>query len=106
MSTSIVPPRVGIFGSDETASASSRGCYLWPMGYGAAPVDLASSGGATLTSAGDVGGVTQPLATAFISPAQGWVIGVNQTQSANPGDYVIVATADGGRTWATQYRVP
>jgi hypothetical protein len=74
-----------------------------PLGYGAAPVDLASSGGATLTSAGNVGGVTQPLATAFISPAQGWVVGVDQTQQANTGDYVIVATTDGGHTWHTQY---
>lgn len=42
MATSILPPRVGIFGSDETVSASSRGCYLWPMGYAAA---IAEAGG-------------------------------------------------------------
>ena len=36
MATSTVSPRIGIYGSDETASMGSRGCYLWPLGYAAA----------------------------------------------------------------------
>jgi putative glutamine amidotransferase len=36
MVTSAFSPRIGIYGSDETVSPSSRGCYLWPLGYGAA----------------------------------------------------------------------
>ena len=50
MGTSSFSPRIGIYGSDETVSAPSRGCYLWPLGYGAAvseaggtPVSLALS---------------------------------------------------------------
>ncbi|HLJ97108.1 MAG TPA: gamma-glutamyl-gamma-aminobutyrate hydrolase family protein [Gemmataceae bacterium] len=48
MITSAFAPRIGIFGSEETAISTSRGCYLWPVGYGAAlseagatPVSLA-----------------------------------------------------------------
>jgi putative glutamine amidotransferase len=48
MATSAFSPRIGIYGSDETVSAPSRGCYLWPLGYGPAvseaggiPVSLA-----------------------------------------------------------------
>src|SRR5260370_1085513 len=48
MATSAFSPRIGIYGSDETKSAPSRGCYLWPLGYGPAvseaggtPVSLA-----------------------------------------------------------------
>jgi putative glutamine amidotransferase len=50
MATSAFSPRIGIYGSDETVSPSSRGCYLWPLGYAAAvteaggtPVSLAMS---------------------------------------------------------------
>ena len=48
MVTSVFSPRIGIYGSDETVSAPSRGCYLWPLGYiaavseaGGTPVSLA-----------------------------------------------------------------
>jgi putative glutamine amidotransferase len=50
MVTSAFSPRIGIFGSEETARGPSRGCYLWPLGYAAAvseaggtPVSLALS---------------------------------------------------------------
>ncbi len=79
--------------------------YIPPMGFGAAPLDLASAGGATLTSEGTIGGLTKPYATAFLTPAMGWVVGTDQTEPGNAGDSVIVATTDGGRTWTTQYRV-
>jgi photosystem II stability/assembly factor-like uncharacterized protein len=75
--------------------------YTPAEGYGAAPVDLASSGGATLTSASDVGGVSVPAATAFISPSQGWVVG----ETLPSGDFVVEATANGGHTWTRQHEV-
>jgi putative glutamine amidotransferase len=35
MSTSPLSPRIGIYGSDEVIGNQSRGCSLWPAGYGA-----------------------------------------------------------------------
>ncbi len=69
-------------------------------GYGAAPLDTVS-GGATLSMRGDVGGITQAYGLAFVSATQGWVVGAN----AQTGEYSIEATADGGRTWASQYQI-
>ena len=74
--------------------------YTPPLGYGAAPLEMASSGGATLTQEGNVGGVSVPEATAFTSPSQGWVVG----QTLPSGDFVIMATADAGHTWTRQYQ--
>jgi len=74
--------------------------YDPPLGYGAAPVDLVSSGGATLTSEGNVGGVSVPEAAAFISPSQGWVVG----ETLPSGDFVIETTANSGHTWTQQYQ--
>lgn len=70
-----------------------------PVGYGAAPLELVTAGGASLTRAGYVGGISQAYGTAFISTVQGWVVGKN----LQTGDYAIEATADGGRTWTRQY---
>lgn len=75
-----------------------------PQGFGAAPVDMVT-GGTKLSKDGDVGGMTRAFGAAFLSPAQGWVVGTDQTSSGSPGDYVIEATADGGRTWAREYAV-
>jgi putative glutamine amidotransferase len=36
MATPAYSPRIGIFGTDETAAAIPRGCNLWPLGYAAA----------------------------------------------------------------------
>jgi hypothetical protein len=74
--------------------------YTPPMGYGAAPLGMAASGGAKLTKDGNVSGISVPEAVAFISPSQGWIVG----QTLPSGDFVIVATTDGGRTWTRQYR--
>ena len=35
MSTSDFTPRLGIYGHDDSADQQSRGCNLWPAGYGA-----------------------------------------------------------------------
>ena len=92
----------GPFSAISPDSAAFAG-WNPPMGYGAAPLEMVTGGGAGLSSAGNVGGVTQPLAVAFVSSSQGWVIGTDQTQPGQRGDYVVAATADGGRTWTRQY---
>ena len=68
-------------------------------GWGAAPLTMATDGGATLNRAGDVTGVNQPLAAAFLTTTRGWVVGENLKART----FAIVATADAGRTWTTQY---
>jgi hypothetical protein len=74
--------------------------YTPPIGYGAAPLEMAASGGAQLTKDGNVSGISVPEAVAFISPSQGWIVG----QTLPSGDFVIVTTADGGHTWTRQYQ--
>ncbi len=74
--------------------------YTPPLGYGAAPLEMAASGGAKLTKDGNVSGISVPEAVAFISSSQGWIVG----QALPSGDFVIVATADGGHTWTRQYQ--
>jgi len=68
-------------------------------GWGAAPLTMATDGGATLNRAGDVTGVNQPLAAAFLTTTRGWVVGENLKAHT----FAIVATADAGRSWTTQY---
>ena len=73
--------------------------YTPPLGYGAAPVMLASDNGAALTKEGDVGTINEPMAAAFLSQNQGWVVGENLRTQA----FDVEATSDAGRTWTTQY---
>ena len=73
--------------------------YPPPMGYGAAPVMLASDNGRDLTKEGDVAAINEPLAASFLSQAQGWVVGENLKTNA----FDIEATANSGRSWATEY---
>jgi photosystem II stability/assembly factor-like uncharacterized protein len=68
-------------------------------GWGAAPLTMAANGGATLYRAGDVAGVNEPLAAAFLTTTRGWVVGENLKART----FAIVATANAGRTWSTQY---
>jgi len=89
----------GPFSAISPAAAVFVG-YTPPLGYGAAPMELVTSGGATLTEEGNVGGVSVPVAAAFISPSQGWVVG----ETLPSGDVVIEATANGGHTWTRQYQ--
>jgi photosystem II stability/assembly factor-like uncharacterized protein len=84
--------------------------YTPPAGYGTATLDVIAGDSSTGTGAvsdhGDVGGLTNPFGAAFLSAAQGWVVGEDQTQPGQWGDAVIEVTADGGRTWTRQYQVP
>jgi len=75
--------------------------YTPPLGYGVAPVMLASDNGRALTKEGDVGTIDEPLAAAFLSQDQGWVVGENLKTSA----FSVEATSDAGRSWTAQYTV-
>lgn len=90
----------GPFSAISSSAAAFVGYTPPANGYGAASVDLVSAGGATLKSAGDVPVINQPLAAAFLTEAQGWVVGENLKTST----FAVEATANGGRTWTTQYK--
>ena len=48
-----------------------------------------------------MGTINEPLAAAFLSQDQGWVIGENLKTNA----FDVEATGNAGRTWTTQYTV-
>lgn len=78
-------------------------------GYGTAPMDAALDGGAVLQPRGNVGDINDPLAAAFVTLGDGWVIGTETTHpSSGAGTEAIriVHTADGGRSWQVQYSAP
>jgi photosystem II stability/assembly factor-like uncharacterized protein len=75
--------------------------YTPPLGYGEAPVMLASDNGYALSKEGDVAAINEPMAAAFLSPDQGWVVGENLKTSA----FDIESTSNAGRTWTTEYTV-
>jgi photosystem II stability/assembly factor-like uncharacterized protein len=77
-------------------------------GAGTAPWDLVTNSGATLTSEGNVGGITGAEAASFISAQVGWVAGTYMTfqGDTNRAQQRIVATTDGGRSWHVQYAGP
>jgi hypothetical protein len=90
----------GPFSAIDSGSAAFVG-YTPPVGYGVAPVMLASDNGYALTKEGNVGTINEPMAAAFLSPAQGWVIGENLKTNA----FDVEATSNGGRSWTTEYTV-
>jgi photosystem II stability/assembly factor-like uncharacterized protein len=67
----------------------------------AASVMIATNGGATLKSTGQIAGAWQTFDAAFVSTSTGWVL----TVSGN-GQAIIVATTDGGYHWSTQLAGP
>ena len=68
-------------------------------GWGAAPLIVATDGGTVLKNEGDIAAINEPLAAAFLTPAQGWVAGENLKAHT----FSIEATTDAGQTWTTQY---
>ena len=90
----------GPFSAIDSGSAAFVG-YTPPLGYGVAPVMLASDNGSVLTKEGDVGAINEPMAAAFLSRDPGWVVGENLKTSA----FDIEATSNAGRTWTTKYTV-
>ena len=87
-SFSVVDPSDAVFVGD-TPPANAAACMI------------ATNGGATLKSTGQVGGAWQTFDAAFVSTSTGWVLAV----SGN-GQPIIVATTDGGYHWSTQLTVP
>ena len=90
----------GPFSAIDGGSAVFVG-YTPPLGYGAAPVMLASDNGYHLDGEGNVGAINQPMAAAFLSQDQGWVVGENLKTHA----FDVEATSDAGHSWTTQYTV-
>ncbi len=83
-----------------SAGAAAFVGYTPPAnGWGAAPLIVATDGGAVLSSAGNVPAINEPLAAAFLTPAQGWVAGENLKSHT----FSIEATTDAGRSWTTEY---
>ena len=98
----------GPFSAISPASAAFVD-WCTACGTGTAPWDTAVGSGAVLTPQGDVGAISSPEAASFQSPARGWVAGsvldisaAGQTRTQQR----IVATTDGGRSWAVQYAGP
>jgi photosystem II stability/assembly factor-like uncharacterized protein len=89
----------GPFSVISSGAAAFVGYTPPANGWGAAPLILATDGGAVLRSAGDIPAINEPLAAAFLSPSQGWVVGENLKART----FSIEATTDAGRTWTTQY---
>ncbi len=74
------------------------------VGYGAAPLEMVTGGGADRSIQGNVSGTTQAYGVAFITTSRGWVVGTDQTVADRYGNYAIEATMDGGLTWTRQYQ--
>jgi len=68
------------------------------------PMAIAIDGGAKLIRIGDVEGIQNATSASFLSPSEGWVAGT--IYSGGKWESQIVHTADGGRTWHSQYRTP
>ena len=86
-SFSVVDPADAVFVGD-TPPAMAASCVI------------ASNGGATLKRTGSIANAAETFAAAFTSTSSGWVL----TRNAS-GDYVIVATSDGGYHWSQQLAV-
>jgi photosystem II stability/assembly factor-like uncharacterized protein len=88
----------GPFSAIDSATAAFVG-FSPAVGNGVAPLELASDNGRVLAKDGNVATINEPLAAAFLSAAQGWVVGENLRTRA----FSIEATTNSGRTWTTQY---
>ena len=92
-------------GPFSAISPDTAAFFGWtpPIGIdGVAPLDMVSGG--KLAQVGNAGGLSEPYGVAFISAAQGWVVGIDQTVMGKPGYDVIEATSNGGRSWTREYQ--
>jgi photosystem II stability/assembly factor-like uncharacterized protein len=71
-----------------------------PRLLGPAPMDIALHGGTVLLRRGRIARFSQAAGAAFVTASEGWVTGTRQARRVIS---VIMHTADGGRTWQTQY---
>jgi len=99
-----LPQGPGSYPGPVSAIDSGRAVFVGytpPLGFGTAPVMLASDNGFALAKEGDVAAINEPMAASFLSQDQGWVVGENLQTNA----FHVEATSDAGRTWTTQYTV-
>ncbi len=77
-----------------------------PCGDGTAPWALLTAAGAVITPRGNIGGLNEAAAAAFLTPRLGWVVG-DSTSFRHPANSIqrqrIVMTSDGGQSWHTEY---
>jgi photosystem II stability/assembly factor-like uncharacterized protein len=100
-------------GPFSAIDSSSAAFIDWcpACGYGTAPWDIATNSGATLTTEGNVGSITEPQAASFQSARAGWVAGSytvfpTTAQGTTKTQERIVATTDDGRTWHVEWSGP
>jgi hypothetical protein len=74
-----------------------------PCGRGTSPIGIVTNQGQSMTAPRNVGHLNFALGAAFVSTAQGWVVGNVQHYHAHTATWKIVHTVDGGRHWTTQY---
>jgi hypothetical protein len=67
---------------------------------GPVPMAAATRGGAVMLHGPSVAELGQATGAAFVTGNDGWVVGIGQGSHATS---MIMHTADGGRTWQTQY---
>jgi photosystem II stability/assembly factor-like uncharacterized protein len=65
---------------------------------------VATGDGRTLTPVREIPTMTEPIAAAFVSTEQGWIVG--RAGRGAEESFVILATQDGGRSWDVQYDTP
>jgi hypothetical protein len=97
-------------GPISTLDAASAALVLFTPPLAPNPVQLvfAVDAGHRLSPATPipVPGLSQPMAASFLSDQAGWILGTKAPTAASPSTDAILATADGGRTWAEQYSRP
>jgi photosystem II stability/assembly factor-like uncharacterized protein len=75
-----------------------------PCGRGTSPVGIAEDAGRTFIRPGNVGRLTFSPGAAFVSTADGWVVGeVIHYGKDGSATWKIVHTSDAGKKWTTQY---
>ncbi len=75
--------------------------YTPPLGYGRRRSCSRPTTATPSARRATVAAINEPMAAAFLSPDQGWVVGENLKTNA----FDIESTSNAGRTWTTQYTV-
>ncbi|HVW81747.1 MAG TPA: YCF48-related protein [Mycobacteriales bacterium] len=73
-------------------------------GADTAELAIATEGGSTLGATRRVRHINTATAAAFLSASSGWVVGATPAYGGKNQRWRIVHTADGGKTWTTQYQ--
>lgn len=89
-------------GPFNAISATDAAFVGWCARCGTAPMVLVRDGGARIVRHARTAPATRAFGVSFVSPAQGWIVGVRER--GGRARQLIEHTADGGRTWQVQYR--